>query len=183
MREREAQTRAQRRARAEQEHTSWKEQLVTLKKEALEHLWQWPDGMCVSLYHVTYCACIGRGEDDEPILEREGGWTRTDHLDEHGYLGLEPTKPSSWSKTTEPQTIKLSRPSTCRFGSGGPSAALRSSPANYARRSSSAFPACSLVAVRTLLPASVSPGMRGPTAKMTTGVHWARSPRLDTHAR
>ena len=108
MQEREAQKRALRSVRAEQEHTSWKEQLDALKQVALEHLWQWPDGMRVSLYHVTYCAGIGRGEDDEPILEREGGWTRIDHLDEHGYLRLETTKPYSWSKATEPRTVKLS---------------------------------------------------------------------------
>jgi hypothetical protein len=108
MQEQEAQKRALRRARAEQEHTSWKEQLDALKQEALEQLWQWPDGMRVSLYQVTYCAGIGRGEDDEPVLERAGGWTRADHLDEHSYLRLEPTKPYSWSKTTEPRTIKLS---------------------------------------------------------------------------
>ena len=108
MQEREAQQRAARALRATQEHTYWKEHLDALKQEALQQLWRWPDGMRISLYQVSYCAGIGRGEDDEPVLERADGWTGTDQLDEHGYLRLEPTKPSSWSKTTEPRTIKLS---------------------------------------------------------------------------
>jgi hypothetical protein len=108
MQEREAQKRALRRAQAVQEHRSWSEQLDALKQGALQRLWRWPEELCISLYHVSYCAGIGRGEDDEPVLEHAGGWTGTDHLDEHGYLRLEPAKPSSWSKATAPRTIKLS---------------------------------------------------------------------------
>ena len=108
MREREARRRASRRARAEQEHTYWKEHLDALKQEALERMWCWPEELRISLYHVSYCAGIRRGEDDEPVLERASGWTGTDQLDEHGYLRLEPTKSSSWGRTTEPRTIKLS---------------------------------------------------------------------------
>src|SRR5258708_39786708 len=40
--------------------------------------------------------------------------------------------------------------------------------ADYGRKSSSAFPAWSLVAMRSLMPASVSPGMSRLTAKITT---------------
>ena len=43
-----------------------------------------------------------------PSLPREGGWTGTGQLDEHGYLRLEPAKLYSWSKASEPRTIKLS---------------------------------------------------------------------------
>jgi len=89
MQEREAQKRALCRAQAVQEHRSWSEQLDALKHEALQQLWRWPEELRISLYHVSYCAGIGRGEDDEPILERAGGWTGTDQLDEHGYLRLE----------------------------------------------------------------------------------------------
>src|SRR5215469_3636353 len=108
MQEREAQKRALRITQAGQEHCYWSEQLDALKQEALQQLWRWPDKIRISLYQVTYGAGIGRGEDDEPVLEHTGGWTGTDHLDEHGYLRLEPAKPSSWSKATEPRTIKLS---------------------------------------------------------------------------
>jgi len=108
MQEREAQKRALRIAQAVREHRYWIEQLAALKQEALQQLWRWPDKMRISLYQVSYCAGIGRGEDDEPVLEHAGGWIGTDHLDKHGYLRLEPAKPSSWSKATGPRTIKLS---------------------------------------------------------------------------
>src|SRR5260370_41828285 len=106
--EQEAQKRALRMAQAGQEHRYGSEQLDVLKQEALQQLWRWPDKIRISLYHVTYCAGIGRGEDDEPVLQHAGGWTGTDQLDEHGYFRLEPAKPSSWSKATGPRTIKLS---------------------------------------------------------------------------
>ena len=89
MQEREAQKRALRIAQAVQEHRYWSEHLNALKQEALQRMWRWPEELCISLYHVSYCAGIGRGEDDESVLERAGGWTGTDHLDEHGYLRLE----------------------------------------------------------------------------------------------
>jgi len=108
MQEREVQKRALRRVQAVQEHRYWSAQLDALQHEALQQLWRWPDNMRISLYQVTYGAGIGRGEDEELVLERAGGWTGTDQLDVHGYLRLEPIKPSSWSKATEPRTIKLS---------------------------------------------------------------------------
>ena len=108
LQEREAQKRALHRAQAVQEHRSWSEHLDALKQEAFQQLWRWPEELRISLYHVSYCTGLGRGEDDEPVLERAGGWTGTDQLDEHGYLRLEPIKSYSWSKATKPRTIKLS---------------------------------------------------------------------------
>src|SRR5258708_2938330 len=79
MQEREAQKRALRMAQAGQEHRYWSEQLVALKQEALQQLWRWSDKIRISLYHVTYCAGIGRGDDGGPVLELAGQWSGVDH--------------------------------------------------------------------------------------------------------
>jgi putative DNA primase/helicase len=70
--EREAQKRALRIAHAVQEHRTWSEQLDALKQEALQQLWRWPDKMRVSLYHVSYCAGIGRDDCKHSLLLASG---------------------------------------------------------------------------------------------------------------
>lgn len=99
---------AQQIAKADEEHACLTEQFGALKEQALATLWRWPDGVRISLYRVTYCAGIGRGENEEPVLEHEGGWTGTDQVDAEGYVRLEPAKTFPWSRASSSRDIKLS---------------------------------------------------------------------------
>ena len=107
--EREMREREERIAQADQEHARWQEQLETLKSRELARLWRWPTGVLVALYQIAYTSGVGRGDEDEAIIEQVKAWTGTDHLDQEGYIRLEPER-SYWSNS-EPREIKLD-PST-----------------------------------------------------------------------
>lgn len=104
--ERETLERAERIAQADQEHASLVQQFRTLKQQAIEQLWCWPDGVRVAIYRLTYNIGVNREEDGDPVVEQESGWTSTDQLDAQGYIRLEPAA-SSW-REAEPREIKLS---------------------------------------------------------------------------
>ncbi len=99
--------RAARIQEADQEDARLRGEINALVEQAKSTMWRWPRGVTITIYHMTYNTAIGRGEDDEAVIEQENGWTSVDRLDEAGYIRLEATKPSFWSAISKAYEIKL----------------------------------------------------------------------------
>ncbi len=105
--EREEHERAERLAQAKQEDAMWRAQLAARKREAEAAMWRWPEGAQVALYRLTYTSGKVYGDEGEPVIQQEQGWCASDHLDEAGYIRLEPVRRYTRSYASKPREVKL----------------------------------------------------------------------------
>jgi hypothetical protein len=105
--EREARERAERLAQAVQEDAYWSAQIAARRRDIEAGMWRWPEGVQVTLYRLTYTSGKAYGDEGEPVVQQEQGWCASDHLDEAGYIRLEPVRTYSRSYSTKPREIKL----------------------------------------------------------------------------
>lgn len=85
--EREQQERAKRIEAAQAEHERILAIIEEEKERTQQALWQWPEGITVEVYHLSYCTG-SNWDEEERGFDYASGWTAMDHLDENGRIQI-----------------------------------------------------------------------------------------------
>ncbi len=102
--ETEAQAKAERQQRATEariQDQAIAARVEALRQDAQRQAWRWPEGACITLYHLEYCRGGVSGEEGDYSTDYASGWTTSPFLGNDGKVTLMPYKPYKWSRSPE----------------------------------------------------------------------------------